>query len=219
MKVATAGAVGAVVVTVAVSLFFALRRPAPGVHGSGVSRVETFAVERFDRVSLHGVGTALIALGEPQRLQVTADDNLFAVLAIGVTDGALTIRGLKEIRPTHLMIEITVPDLRSVALAGNPKVKVPAIARDTFGISITGNGTAEVAGATRHLTVKVTGNGLVRAAGLVARLAEVEIAGAGDVEVHATEALTVTCSGSGSVRYRGDPRLTVRGPASVERSR
>jgi len=41
--------------------------------------------------------------------------------------------------------------------------------------------------------------------------------GYGDVEVHATEALAVTCFGSGNVRYCGEPKLTIRGDASVER--
>jgi hypothetical protein len=68
-----------------------------------------------------------------------------------------------------------------------------------------------------NLKVKITGNGSVRATGLAARLAEVEIAGAGYVEVHASETLAVTCFGSGNVRYCGEPKLTSKGDASVER--
>ena len=68
-----------------------------------------------------------------------------------------------------------------------------------------------------NLKVKIKGNGLVRATGLAARRAEVEIAGAGHVEVHASETLAVTCFESGNVRYSGEPKLTNNGDASVER--
>ena len=211
---------GAVVASVAILVAIGLRvrdHFAPGVRGSGTLKTETFDLERFDQVTLVGVGTARIDIGEPQLLEITTDDNLFALLSIGVKEGTLAIRSLQEIRPSELLVKIRVPDLRGVALAGYPTVEVPSIVRESFGITIAGHGIAKVSGKTDSLKVKITGNGLVLATGLAARRAEVEIAGAGDVELHASDALAVTCYGSGHVRYRGEPKLTSTGDASVER--
>jgi hypothetical protein len=216
-KGAIAGAAVSILALAAAIILIVRDHPAPGVGGSGVLKTEVFEVDRFDHVTFEGVGTARITIGDPQSLQVTTDDNLFALLAIDVKGNALTIRSMREIRPSDLLITIRVPDLRGVALAGNPNVEVPFIGRDRFDITVTGNGTAEVSGQTGELSVTVTGSGLVRATGLVARRAGIEIHGAGDVEVYVTEALAVTCAVSGNVRYAGEPTLTVRGPASIAR--
>jgi hypothetical protein len=210
----------ALVLLIAIAVVLLTRdSAAPGVRGSRVLMTKTYEVERFDRVAFMGIGTARLAIGEPQHLQVTTDDNLFGLLSVDVQDGTLTVRNAGGMRPSELLVAIRVPELRGVALQDNPTVEVPHVAGSRFAITVTGHGTAEVSGSVDDLTVKITGNGLVRAAGLRARRAEVEITGAGDVAVHAIDALAVTCVGSGNVRYSGAPALTVRGPASIQRVR
>jgi hypothetical protein len=194
-------------------------RAAPGVRGSRVLMTKPYEVDRFDRVALVGIGTARLAIGEPQRLQVTTDDNLFGLLAVDVRDGTLTVRNAGGVRPSELLVTIRVPELRAVALQDNPTVEVSNLAGSRFAITVMGHGTAEVSGSVDDLIVKITGNGLVRAASLRTRRAEVEITGAGNVEVQAIDALAISCSGSGHVRYSGEPTLTVRGPASIQRIR
>ena len=46
----------------------------------------------------------------------------------------------------------------------------------------------------------------------------VQLAGSGDVELHATESLDAKISGSGDIRYRGQPRTTIKtaGSGSVQ---
>jgi hypothetical protein len=53
---------------------------------------------------------------------------------------------------------------------------------------------------------------------LVAREAVIEISGAGDVHVHATESLTASVSGAGDVIYTGDPEEVNKDVSGAGRS-
>lgn len=189
-----------------------------GVRGSGVAKTEIRELSAFEHVTFSGAGHVDFSIGTPQRFEITADNNLLPLIETRVADGRLVIRPRKAIRPkTRVTVKIRVPSLQEVALEGNATAEVPDMNADNFGIAIVGGGTMTVAGRTERLSVKIEGSGEVKAARLVARNADVRIAGSGDVFVQAPEkpdrgeSFDIEITGSGNAKAAGKvERLTVR---------
>jgi hypothetical protein len=179
----------------------------PGVRGSGVMLTETIQLERFDRLTLEGLGTARIAFGGESSLEITTDENMLPLLDIHVEDGTLVIRSKEEIRPSVLLLLVKTPILHGIDLVDGPSIEVTDFSGETFSISIRGQGKAHVTGLVNQLAVKITGNGIVQAQELIGKEATIDIQGDGDVTVHTTERLVVNCEGSGKVRYSGSPAV------------
>lgn len=188
-----------------------------GIRGNGVLITRTYDLAKFDHVVLVGTGNARITTGQPPFLEITTDENMLPLLEINVSDGKLMIRNPDDLEPTVLLVTIHVPTLRGIELAGNPSIEISDLSVKKFSIGITGHGTANVSGGVDHLAVNISGNGLVQAMDLIAKETEVEIDGAGDVEVHTTMRLAVNCYGSGNVLYAGDPALDGKCEGSVKR--
>lgn len=108
-------------------------------------------------------------------------------------------------------------DAVTVSISGSGDVRLDDVAARSVDVEIRGSGTASLEGTTDELAVRIPGSGDVAGADLVARDATVEIRGSGTVTVHATGTLDARISGSGDVRYLGDPEVTsdVRGSGDV----
>ncbi len=179
------------------------------VEGSGVETTQTRTVEPFDRVRIEGSAEAIVRIGEPQKVTIVGDDNLLEHVRTRVVDGTLELgmdsgsyRFRKELR-----FEITVPRLTGVAVAGSGDLQAIGIDCDTFDVSIAGSGDVKGAGRTQRLEVDIAGSGDVALFSLAARSADVAIAGSGQVDVTVSDELDAQVFGSGSVRYRGEPRV------------
>jgi hypothetical protein len=70
---------------------------------------------------------------------------------------------------------------------------------------VSGEGDLQANGHVDWVEAEVSGAGDVDFTQLVARDAIVEISGADDIRVHATESLSASVSGAGDVTYTGDP--------------
>jgi hypothetical protein len=96
-------------------------------------------------------------------------------------------------------------DLRSSG-SGSFRGKVEA---DEFNVDISGSGTIEVSGRTKVETINLSGSGDVRAQDLESEKVQVNISGSADAEVYATKEIEARISGSGNVRFRGNPERQI----------
>jgi hypothetical protein len=182
-----------------------------GIPGSGVAATELRDVGDFDEIEFLGVGRLEVTVGQPKRLEMTADDNLLPVLRTVVQGSRLIIEPIEEIRPrVPIVIEATVPELRLISGAGFPEVVVEGLQNDTFSIAIKGNGKVVARGETGNLKISVTGYGDVQTTELVAEKVKVTIMGNGQVVTHAEKTLDVSITGAGTVLYRGEPEVHER---------
>lgn len=70
---------------------------------------------------------------------------------------------------------------------------------------ITGSGDIEVGGTGKSIGLKITGSGDIDASGFEAEECIATITGSGSCEVHATRRIDANISGSGDIRYKGNP--------------
>jgi hypothetical protein len=169
-------------------------------------------VVKIRAARLHGVALAGGATAEVA--DVTGKG--FDVAITG--GGTMTVAGRTELLSVKVEGngEVKATGLQAsnarVSIVGGGEVAVQATEElagpDRVDIDIRGNGTTTVAGRVEGLAVRIEGYGVVKAADLEVSNAKVRIIGAGDVALHAKEELDVSIQGSGSVRYKGDPKVT-----------
>ena len=70
---------------------------------------------------------------------------------------------------------------------------------------VAGSGNIQVSGSADTMKTSISGSGVVRGADFQTRICRVQITGSGDVEVGVSEELDANITGSGGVRYRGNP--------------
>lgn len=106
-----------------------------------------------------------------------------------------------------------------VSVAGSGDVDLPDVAAAQTTVRVEGSGEVELAGTTDALEIEVAGSGSVDAEELRAGDVRVQVEGSGTTDVHAEDRLEVLISGSGDVRYSGDPEVRehVEGSGRVSR--
>jgi Putative auto-transporter adhesin, head GIN domain len=104
-------------------------------------------------------------------------------------------------------------------ITGSGDVKLLSLQADQVSIAINGSGDVSAAGNADKVDIQISGSGDVSVRKLIAREVSVKLAASGDADVHATEKLTASVSGSGDIRYAGSPKKVereVRGSGSIE---
>jgi hypothetical protein len=190
-----------------------------------------------DEVVVSGVGNLTITRDDLPALTVTADDNLLPLIETETSGRRLhiTARSGYRLRPTApLTYTLAVPSLAKLTVNGAAAVKVERFAGDALAVrlsgvadatfrdlgyrdlslTLNGSGRASLAGATTKATVKVSGSGDVDASDLRTLTTDAQVSGSGSASVWATESLKARVSGSGEVRYRGEPKVEKRGGRS-----
>lgn len=177
------------------------------IHGSGVTTTETRDVAAFTAVDLAGAASLNVQVGDEQRVEVTADDNLVGLIETEVgEDGVLVVRTRDSFQTAgEMRVDLTVPSLTSAHLTGSGLVVVDGVQADEFEVVLSGSGSLRVTGSadTLRATVNGSGNGLL--GGLIARAVDASVPGTGVLEVHATETLSASVSGTGTIFYSGKP--------------
>ena len=91
-------------------------------------------------------------------------------------------------------------------VSGSGKVIADLTVSENTNVSISGSGKVRTRGTTSSFEARVSGSGEVQAADMESTRCEINIAGSGDVEINVKSELTARISGSGSIRYNGNPQ-------------
>jgi len=192
-----------------------------GVRGSGNLISENRDLPAFSKIHSSGAFDVTVEVGQTQRVQITYDDNLVALVETEVTDGTLEIRSRKSHCSRHeCEIQVAVPDLDELLLTGSGDIVVENLNADRFRCVIQGSGDIRAEGRARELQIRVSGSGDIDARHLIAQDAFVRVSGSGDVDVFAAEAFEGRVSGSGDISYYGRPDRTsvhVSGSGDIKR--
>ena len=139
------------------------------VRGSGVTITETREVSNFDRVQLQGIGELTIIQGETESLTIEAESNIVRRIKTGVWGSTLTIEfvggGFGDVIPTEpILYTLTMKDISGVQLSGAGRIYSTNIA-------------------TRYLDLDVSGVGDVIIDSLEADDLQVDLTGAGSIDL------------------------------------
>jgi hypothetical protein len=193
-------------------------------RGSGHLVTETRPVRDFTGVELAIPFDATVREGREFQVKVRADDNLLPQVKTEVRGDTLHVRfeGRGSLDGDS-KIEITVPDLRAVALAGSGDVSVTASRRKDMSIASAGSGDLSYSGPAANLRIGTSGSGDV-AVRLDGDAEDVVIGtkGSGDIRVEGGRAkeLVAAVSGSGSIDAQEltarDGKLATSGSGEIE---
>lgn len=90
-------------------------------------------------------------------------------------------------------------------ISGSGDVEADITVANKLDVSISGSGKLIASGKANTFKTSISGSGSIRAADLETESANIKIAGSGSVEINVKSELNATISGSGSVRYKGNP--------------
>jgi hypothetical protein len=190
------------------------------VVGSGTLRSETRSVQGFDSVDLAGTGTLEVRQTGAESLVIRTDDNVLPLIRSDVSGGVLHL-GPKDntsITTTDLTYTLTVKALKSLTRSGSATITASEIRASGLSIVLQGAGGVQIAGQADSENVSLNGAGDYDASNLAVRTATVELNGAGQAMVRASDSLTATINGAGQVRYFGNPSVTHNGGGEVIRA-
>ena len=180
------------------------------VNGSGAVISQTLDLSRFDGFDFQIAGEVTAVPGATQQVMVRGQENVIDLLNLDVINGVWEIGFVQCVSNVNgLQVELTLPELTSIALsgAGTVEAETNAAAIDTI---LSGAGTIRLTGETMSQTILLDGSGTVEAFELTTEETSVDLSGQGTVNVTANEELTVNLSGAGTVFYKGDPQLDVQ---------
>lgn len=90
-------------------------------------------------------------------------------------------------------------------VGGSGKVIVSVISTGAAYFGVSGSGKIEADGSASTVKAMISGSGKIMAADLETNSCDVKIAGSGDVEINVKDELDANITGSGNVRYKGNP--------------
>jgi hypothetical protein len=192
-----------------------------GVQGSGVRKTETRDLAPFKSIQTAGSYDVSITCQQAQRFEIEGDDNILPLIKTEVRDGVLHIHTDSGYNATKaVVVRVAVPDLERFSSAGADNVQIDKLKNDKLTLSSSGAAKMKASGATKSVDITSNGAGLIDTVTLLAERGKVTVAGAGNVEVFASQQLDVSVSGIGNVTYYGNPPVvnkSVSGIGSVNK--
>jgi hypothetical protein len=192
------------------------------VHGSGNVTSETRDATGFTSISVEGSANVNVAFGTKESVTITAEDNIAPLIETNVQNHQLVIKTKPQMsystnRP--VIIDVTMVSLDSVSIGGSGNIDVPELTADAFKAEITGSGNITVRGTANSVNLTVSGSGNLYCDQLKAKTAVATLTGSGNITIYASDSLEATLSGSGSIRYSGNPakvKKNVTGSGTIE---
>jgi len=190
----------------------------------------------FDVYVHTGKAVGVHASGSDEALDRLEIENRGGELHIGSKSGSW-FSGWHWGQGQHLRIDVTVPMIGQVSLAGPGNLTVDTVRTRDFGahlsgpgninigsveaggitLNLSGPGDIRIAGHADRAVMHLSGPGNIRAGALNLAEADVTLSGPGDIDATVTRAADVSLSGPGDVRIHGGARCSIHksGPGDV----
>ena len=192
------------------------------IRGSGHTTTESRSASDFNAISLEGSADVNVTFGPNEGLTVEADDNLLPYIETVVRNNQLVIRtrpGTSITTTNPVRVNVTMKALEDLSLRGSGSITAPGYSGTALTVSLPGSGDITVNGTADQVKISLSGSGNVNLNDLKAKAATVSLNGSGNVSVNASESLDASITGSGNIRYSGNPaKVTkvVRGSGTIQ---
>ncbi|MEQ9186111.1 MAG: head GIN domain-containing protein [Cryomorphaceae bacterium] len=207
------------------------------IAGNGNVVEVSHDVDRFDEIDISGVFEVELIKGGSS-VEVITDENLHEHIYIEVRDGELMIDTEdKMLDAEKLLLRIHYKSIEEIDVSGAVEIVTHEAIKgksfeleisgacdgaldldvDELSIEISGGGELELNGRADDTRIKISGAGEIEGSTLKTQHADIDITGAGDVEIAVSERLEIHITGAGDVKYIGDPEVqkSITGAGSV----
>lgn len=211
------------------------------VKGSGNVINKTRNVGAFEKVGVSGSFDVFLVKGKEGKIDIKIEDNLLSHLVTVVDNGKLKIKWKKGVSiRTNKTTQLTVyyNDINAVGLSGSGDIiGKDLIKSNDFSVAvagsgdidlhldannikaaISGSGDIQLKGVAKVFSGAIAGSGDISAYDLKSDKVILKISGSGDMTVNVSNELEARISGSGDIKYKGNPRIEdikVSGSGSV----
>jgi len=200
------------------------------VKGDGNVINETREVGNFDKMGVSGSFDINLIKGKEGKIEIKIEKNLLPYLITDVENGKLKIKWKKGTNiNTNRGVQLIVyfESLNGVAISGSSNiVSKDVIKSDNFEVAVSGSGDISLnldtnktearvsgsgdldfRGSSDEFSASVSGSGDIAAVELQTNSADVKISGSGGMTISVSDNLYARVSGSGGIKYRGNPKI------------
>ncbi len=216
------------------------------LQGNGKVVTETRTTGDYDAIQISGFFDVDLVAGKEGKITIQGEENLLPAIKVEVENNSLKVyveRSTNIRTSSNKKIQITIPfeKISELSLAGSGEIQSKDIIKnDKFSIklsgsgnftlpvdtnnlelNVSGSGNVHLKGTASNFSAKLSGSGNIDAANLKSKVVEANVSGSGNSKVACDESLTARVSGSGNIRYVGNPEkkdTKVSGSGTITKS-
>ena len=198
---------------------------------SGPAVQRNYQVAGFEQIQVSGPYQVQVRTGSNTSVSASGTEKMIDRTIVEVKDGRLLIHPREKkgmsfgwSRDKPVQLTVTVPRLRSAAIAGSGDIRIDRVEGDKFEGNIDGSGGLELGtvqvqslalaiagsgdararqGRANSVNYAISGSGNIDAREVASETAQVAIAGSGSIAANATKTANVDIDGSGDVEVTG----------------
>lgn len=199
------------------------------IKGEGEVVAKEHPAAGFNAMEVGDIFRVQLIDDNKETVEVRAEENLHEHIVAEVKDGVLHIHsGSKNLSSENLLVTVHYSTLQKLEVSGaarietlNPiensdlEIEVTGAAdmrmdMDVYSLSIGVSGGSEMllSGKAENVEIDITGAGKINASELRSKNCVLSVAGAGEAIVDVSKTLDVKITGSGNVKYRGNPEIS-----------
>jgi hypothetical protein len=176
------------------------------IKGSGKLKTENRNILNFNSIEIDGAFDLVVVCQKKKSLNITGDDNLLQHIITRVKGNKLHIYSNASIcSKIQLLVKVAIENIETVSSSGAVDIDVSNLDNNNFSLDISGSGDIDLQGTTCDFTTVLSGSSELYAKNFKAENVRIEINGASDAHVYASQKLDVEIGGAGTLFYSGNP--------------
>jgi hypothetical protein len=201
------------------------------ISGNGKVVSETRTTSGYDAIKISGSFDVDLVAGKEGKITMKGEENILSAIIVEVEDNTLKIYVKKNMNIRSSMgkkVEVTVPfeKISELSLSGSGDItSKDNIKNDKFMAKLSGSGNFNLGVDSNSLELNLSGSGNVHLKGnadnLKSKNVDVNVSGSGNSKVNCNESLTARVSGSGDIKYTGNPEkrdVKVSGSGNISKA-
>jgi len=190
------------------------------VQGQGPVTIETREVGAFSRIEASAGIRVVVRVGPSKAIEVTAQENLLAVIATDVRGDTLSIEASEDFTTLEpVTVTVVVPALDGITLSGGSQAVIDGLDAESLELRIRGGAQVTAAGTVGSVTLHADGGATASLEDLSVRVATVSMDGGATATLTASDDVTGTAAGGARLTVLGDAVLSVEESGGSEVAR
>lgn len=214
--------------------------------GNGNVVTETRTTSDYDAIKISGSFDVDLVAGQEGKIILKGEENLLSAIKVEVEDNVLKVyvERNSNIRPSiGKKIQVTIPfdKISEVNLSGSGNIQSKnvikndkflaklsgsgnfnlAVDSNNLELNLSGSGNVRLKGNANYFTTKLSGSGDIDTTELQSKIVDVNVSGSGNSKINCKESLTARVSGSGNIKYTGNPEkrdVKVSGSGNISKA-